>query len=63
MTISLLSNYPGVKFISKKSKIVGMNFVESHFEANLTLVEPGFGRKEFGRISFTSIQDFGRIGL
>jgi hypothetical protein len=32
------------------------NLVESHFEANQTLVEPDFGRKEFGRISFWSKQ-------
>jgi hypothetical protein len=36
------------------------NLVESHFEANRTLVKPDFGRKELGRISFWCKPDFGR---
>jgi hypothetical protein len=34
--------------------LVERNLLESHFCANRTLVEPDFGRTEFGRISFCS---------
>jgi hypothetical protein len=57
--------------------LVERNLVEYHFEANRTSVDSYFGRKKFGRISFSSKQvvewtleekipanpDFGRNGL